>query len=223
VVDLLILLNDRCVEALDVTAAGVMLAAPGGDLQVLASSSAALRAVELFELQAEEGPCVECYRTGEPVIAADLTALDRRWPRFARRAVEAGYRSADSLPMRLRGHTIGALNLFRTALGGLAAPDLTAAQALADVATIAIIQHRTAIDAHILNDQLSEALNSRVIIEQAKGKVSQASGLDVDQAFDRLRHHARNHNLRLTDLCRNIADGALNPTALDPLGPSRRL
>jgi hypothetical protein len=215
VVDLLTLLSDRCVEALGVAAAGVMLAAPGGNLQVIASSNSAMRALELFELQAEEGPCVECFRTGKPIVDANLASPDLRWTRFAREAVEAGFGSADSLPMRLRGQTIGALNLFHSAAGALPLSEVTAAQALADVATIAILQHRTTIDANVLNNQLQEALNSRVIIEQAKGKVSQALGLEMDQAFELLRHYARKHNLKLTDLCRDIASGSLGPTALD--------
>jgi GAF domain-containing protein len=215
VVELLTLLSDRCVETLDVAAAGVMLAAPSGDLQVVASSSTASRSLELFELQSEDGPCVECYRSGIAVSDPDLSTPDRRWPRFARRAAQDGFRSADSLPMRLRGRTIGALNLFRTSVGGLIDGDVTAAQALADVATIAILQHRTAIDAQALNNQLNEALNSRIVIEQAKGKVSEACGLEMDAAFERLRHHARNHNLRLTELCRDIANGSLVPTDLD--------
>jgi GAF domain-containing protein len=221
VVDLLSLLSDRCVQALDVTASGVMLAAPSGALQVVASSSDAMRTLELFQLQADEGPCVDAYRTGEPVVNLDLAAVGGRWPRFAARATAAGFRSVHSLPMRLRGRTLGALNLLRSEEGPLTDADLAAAQALADIATIAIVQHQVVIDAQTLNNQLSAALNSRVVIEQAKGKISEATDTNMDQAFQRLRNHARNHNLRLSDLADRIAQGTISPRSLDALPPAR--
>jgi len=221
VVDLLTLLADRCVEALDVTAAGVMIAAPAGELQVVASSSDAMRALELFQLQSDQGPCVDAYRSGQPVINQDLSANIGRWPRFAPHAIAAGFRSTHSLPMHLQGKTIGALNMFRAGNGTLAPDDVTAAQALADVATIAITQHQATVNTQALNDQLNQALNSRIVIEQAKGKISEAARLDMDQAFQRLRHHARNHNLRLTDLAHDIATGTTQPGTLDPLPPPR--
>ncbi len=217
VVDLLTHLTHRTVEALDVTASGVMLAGPSGGLQVVASSSDAMRILELFELQADQGPCVDCYATGKPVVNIDLTAPDTRWPRFARRAIEAGFQSVHAIPLRLRGRTIGALNMFRADQGTLDDTAVAAAQALADMATIAIIQHRVAADAQALNAQLSQALNTRITIEQAKGKISQAANLDMERAFQRLRKHARNHNVHLSDLAADIADGTIHPGALDEL------
>jgi GAF domain-containing protein len=219
VVELLTLLSDRCVETLDVAAAGVMLATPAGSLQVVASSSDAMRALELFQLQSDEGPCVDCYRTGEPIVNLDLTTVDGRWPAFAPQAVAAGYHSVHSLPMRLRGSTIGALNMFRSGGGALDDDQVAVAQAFADVATIAIIQHRVALDAQQLNEQLNGALNSRIVIEQAKGKISEAAHLDMDRAFQRLRAHARNRNLRLGDLAGRIVEGTVDPGSLDPLRP----
>jgi GAF domain-containing protein len=218
VVDLLIRLTDRTVDALDVAAAGVMLAGPSGALQVVASSSEAMRVLELFELQAREGPCVDCYDDGEPVVNIDLTAANTRWPRFSAQAVAYGFLSVHAIPLRLRGQTIGALNMFRTDQGRLDSEDVTAAQALADIATIAIIQHQVALDAQTLNLQLSQALNSRITIEQAKGKISQAAGLDMDRAFHRLRNHARRNNLHLSRLATDIANGTILPNDLDPLG-----
>ena len=187
VVDLLTLLADRCVEVLDVAAAGVMLAAPSGALHVVASSSEAMRVLELFQLQADQGPCVDCYATGEPVLNVDLAAVDTRWPRFAAQAVAAGFGSVHALPLRLRGRTIGALNMFRADQGTLDASEVSAAQGLADIATIAIIQHQVSVDAQTLNLQLSDALNSRIVIEQAKGRISQAANIDMGRAFQRLR------------------------------------
>jgi GAF domain-containing protein len=214
VVDLLSVLSDRCVEALDVTAAGVMLAAPSGALQVIASSSEAMRTLELFQLQADGGPCVEAYRTGAPVVNHDLAAAGGRWPRFAELATAAGFSTAHSLPMRLRRRTLGALNMLSTEPGPLDDADIVAAQALADIATIAIVQHQVAVDAQTLNNQLSSALNSRVVIEQAKGKISQATDTDMDGAFRLLRDHARNHNLRLADLAEQVAAGTISPYSL---------
>ena len=175
VIDVLTMLSDRCVETLDVSAAGVMLAAPSGELQVVASSSDAMRVLELFQLQANEGPCVDSYRDARAIVNLELSAVDGRWPRFTPRAIVAGFHSVHSLPMRLRGRTIGALNMFRAGTGALDESDVLAAQALADVATIAILQHQTVVNAQILNEQLNQALNSRIIIEQAKGKVSPVS------------------------------------------------
>lgn len=217
VVDLLTHLADRAVEVLDVAAAGVMLAGPSGVLQVVASSSETMRILELFELQADEGPCVDCYTDGQAVVNVDLAA-DTRWRRFAAQAVAYGFQSVHALPLRLRGRTIGALNMFRTDQGTLDGTDVMAAQALADVATIAVIQHEAAVDAQTLNLQLSQALHSRITIEQAKGKISQASGLGMDSAFQRLRNHARNHNLHLSRLAADIADGSIDPGGLDELG-----
>ncbi len=217
VVDLLTHLADRCVEVLDVDASGVMLAAPSGALQVVASSSTAMQVLELYELQADEGPCVDCYATGEGVVNLDLGAASTHWPRFAPQAVAAGFRSVHALPLRLRGRTIGALNMFRTADGSLGESDVIAAQGLADIATIAIIQHQVAVDAQTLNLQLSEALNSRITIEQAKGKISQAANVDMDHAFQRLRAHARNHNQRLSQVAADVAAGTIRPDGIDPL------
>jgi GAF domain-containing protein len=217
VVELLTLLTDRCVEVLDVTAAGLMLVAPDGDLRVIASSSEAMRTLELFELQAEEGPCLDCYRTGRPVVNQNLAMVNGRWPRFAAEALEAGFHSVHALPMRLRGNIIGALNLFRTDPGEMNEADLDMAQAFADVATITILQHRAALEAQDLNEHLNHALNSRIVIEQAKGMVSEREGLNMQQAFTMLRDHARNHNLRLMDVARDVIDGNLAASTLDRL------
>jgi GAF domain-containing protein len=220
VVELLTVLTDRCVEVLDVSAAGVMLVSPGGDLRVMASSSEAMRVLELFELQAEEGPCPDCYRTGGPIVNTKLEAVAGRWPQFAPRALEAGFRSAHALPMHLRGLTLGALNLFRADEGGLTESDVVAAQAFADVATIAILQYRAAADAKLLNQQLHDAFNTRIVIEQAKGVVAERAGLGMEEAFSRLRSYARNHNLRLVDLSQRVVDGTLGDASLEVLRSS---
>jgi len=215
VIDVLTVLADRCVLAIDVDAAGVMLASPGGELQFVASSSEAMRVLELFQIQANEGPCVDCFRDGHAIINSSLNDSHGRWPHFTPRALEEGFRSVHCLPMRLRGRTIGALNLFRSLQGPLEDDDVVVAQGLADVATIAILQHRSSLDADALNDQLSVALNSRIIIEQAKGIVSQSESCDMDEAFARLRAQARNHNQGLTEIAVRVVEGTLLPADLD--------
>jgi GAF domain-containing protein len=215
VVDLLMLLADRCVEVLDVQAAGIMLATPDGQLRVMASSSEAMRVLELFEIQAQEGPCFDCYHTGRAVVNQDLDAGNGRWPQFAAEALGAGFHSAHALPMRLRGSVVGALNLFRSGVGELGPADIELAQAFADVATIAILQHRAALEAQLLAQQLTHALNSRVMLEQAKGMIAERLNLDMERSFATLRNHARNHNLRLGDVAQSVIDGSLPASGLD--------
>jgi GAF domain-containing protein len=220
VVELLTLLADRCVEVLDVGAAGLMLAGPDGDLRVMASSSEAMRALELFELQSKEGPCLDCYRSGQAVLNQDLATVKDRWPRFAPEALVADFCSVHALPMRLRGTVIGALNLFHTEVGEMHEADIDAAQALADIATIAILQQRATLEAQVVNQLRQHALNSRIVIEQAKGMVAEREGLDMEQAFTALRNHARNHNLRLVVLAEDVIGGHLAPSALDRRAPA---
>jgi GAF domain-containing protein len=181
---------------------------------VMASSSEAMRVLELFELQSQEGPCLDCYRTGQPVVNQVLT-LPNSWPQFTVEALAAGFRSVHAFPMRLRGTVIGALNLFHLEPGEMGHADVEAAQALADVATIGILQHRAAREAQILNEQLNGALNSRVVIEQAKGMVAEHEGLNMDEAFSLLRSHARNRNLRLADVARDVISGTLTASELE--------
>ena len=219
VIELLTVLTDGCVDVLDVTATGIMLVAPEGDLRVMASSSEAMRVLELFELQSQEGPCLDSYRTGSAVLNQDLTTADLRWPRFAAEARAAGFRTVHALPMRLRGTVIGALNLFHNEPGTMRKADVAAAQAMADVATIAILQHRATIEAQVINEQLTNALNSRVVIEQAKGMFAERAGVDLEYAFLRLRSYARQHNRRLIDVAQELIDGALPTESLNPLPP----
>jgi GAF domain-containing protein len=215
VVDLLTLLTDRCVAVLDVSTAGLILAV-GGELRLMASSSEAMRVLEVLELQSEEGPCMDCYRTGQPIVNQELGAARGRWPRFTPEALAAGFHSAHALPMRLRGTVIGALNMFRVDEGALEDEDIVAAQALADIATIAILQNRATLQAQVVNEQLSRALNSRIVIEQAKGVLAERGSLDMEHAFARLRGYARTNNRRLVDVAHDVISGALAADTLVP-------
>jgi GAF domain-containing protein len=219
VVDLLTGLADRCVSLLDVSAAGVMLASPSGGLGLVASSSEAMRLLELFELQAEEGPCLDAFRHGERVGQENLQAGAGRWPQFSAAAIRAGFQSAVALPLRLRDVTLGALNLLSATRSPIAEADLIVARAFADLAALSIVQHRASTEAQRLNEQLSGALTSRIVIEQAKGVISERAGVDLAEAFTRLRTHARKTNQRLTDVARAAVDGTLDPRAWAPASP----
>ncbi len=218
VIDLLTTLARRCPEVLDVSAAGLMLANPDGNLCVVASSSEAIRLVELFEVQAQEGPCFDCFRTRLPVLNHHLDATARHWPRFEEFALNAGFRSVHALPMRLRSEVIGALNLFCTDQHHLEEDDAVTAQALADVATISILHHRAFLESQLVNAQLTHALESRIVIEQAKGALAERTGLDLGAAFSRMRNHARHHNLKLADIAHGVLDGTVSIGEIDYSG-----
>jgi GAF domain-containing protein len=213
IIDFLHVLTSRSVELLNVSAAGLLLADPRGELRVVAASSEAARLLELFQLQSDQGPCLDCFRSGRPVAATDLSA-DPRWPQFAAAARQAGFSAVQALPMRLRDQVIGALNLFRDAAGAFDAEVVHVGQALADVATIGLLQERSVRRKDTLNEQLQTALNSRVVIEQAKGKLAERLGIDVNQAFALLRDQARNRNQRLSDLARAFVEGTQSMTVL---------
>ena len=209
VTELLTQLAADCARLLDVSAVGLLLADPGGALHVVAASSERVADLEAFQAQRAQGPCHTCYLVGQPVNVPDLAAAAARWPDFAAVAAKAGVASVHAVPMRLRDDVVGALNLFGSKPGPLQEADLRLAQALADVATIALIQDRAAADKNLVNEQLQDALDSRVVLEQAKGVLSYSSDLDMPGAYAALRQYARDHNLKLTDLSRALVNRAL--------------
>jgi transcriptional regulator with GAF, ATPase, and Fis domain len=205
VVAFLTLLTSRTVELFELSEAGLLIADPLGRVRVAASSSHRMELLERFEIQHDEGPCLDSLRAGELVRCPDLKKALERWPAFAPEAAARGYGSVYALPLRLRTQVIGALSLLREECGELDASDLVAAQALADVATIAILQQRAASEQRILAEQLQYALDSRITIEQAKGVIAEHASLDMDEAFNALRQYARDHNKRLVDIARAVA------------------
>jgi transcriptional regulator with GAF, ATPase, and Fis domain len=219
VIDFLYTLATRSVELLDADAAGIMLADPHGGLHVMASSTEEARLLELYELQNNEGPCLDCYRSGRPVARDDLPAMRTAWPAFTEELQALGFHAAQALPMRLRDRTIGALNLFRLEPGRLTETDLEIGQAMADVATVGLIQERAIAASELLATQLQTALHSRVQIEQAKGVLAERTRLPMDQAFRLMRDYARSHNRRLSDVAAQITNGLLDDTIL---GDGRR-
>ena len=202
-------LTDRCVDLLEVDAAGLLLADSRGALRLIAASTEQARVVELFQIQNDEGPCLDCYRSGKPVIVSDIRAdsATARWPQFAAAAREMGFAGVHAIPMRLRDQVIGTLNLFRTAPDGLTPAVVVAATALVDVATIGILQERALREQEVVTGQLQVALNSRVIIEQAKGVLAERLRVTPDEAFVLLRRYARDHNHPLTELSGDVIRG----------------
>jgi hypothetical protein len=221
VIDFLHLLATRCTELLNVSAAGVLLADPSGQLRVMAASSEQVRLLELFQLQNDQGPCLECFRSGRPVRVVGLSAVEARWPLFADQVRERGFGAVQALPMRLRREVIGALNLFG-ASPGLDTVDTQVAQALADVATIGLLQHRAQRQSDTVVTQLQTALNSRVLIEQARGVVAERLGVDMDRAFGLLRENARANHRHLTDLAAAVVGGESLGRLGDPPGRGDR-
>jgi transcriptional regulator with GAF, ATPase, and Fis domain len=210
VIDFLHTLATRSVELLGANAAGIMLTDQHGDLRVMASSSEEARLLELYELQKNEGPCLDCFRTGLPVTRDDMPAMRSAWPAFTPRLQELGFHSAQALPMRLRDETIGALNLFRFEPGSLSEADLGIGQAMAHVATVGLLQERAIAARELVATQLQTALTSRVLLEQAKGVLAERTGLSMDQTFQLMRAYARGNNRRLTDVAAQVIDGSID-------------
>ena len=206
--DVAVMLCHQCVDDAHVDVAGVMLPTTSGDLQLAASTSELPRILELFELQLREGPSAQCFQDG-PITNYLFSANDEKWPQLAARAVEQGFSTMHCLPMRLNGQTVGVLNCFASNERWLGDHDESLVQNMADIATIAICESQLALQAKKLNLQLSYALESRVIIEQAKGVVSQSTNGSIEEAFRQLRLYARNHNLGLTPVANSICAGSL--------------
>jgi transcriptional regulator with GAF, ATPase, and Fis domain len=209
VVDLLQTLVENCHTLFDISAAGILLADEGGELHVVASTSEASRLVEMMQLSAQAGPCVECYHTGRVVSLPNIDDIPVAWVRFRDSARAEGFSAVYAIPLRLRQTTIGALNLLRDTPGELRQQDVRAAQALADVATIGILHERTVRESQTVRDQLSAALNSRVVIEQAKGVIAYTHGIPMDEAFVFLRTYARSNRLMLSEVAERLVDRTL--------------
>lgn len=216
VVELLADLTAECSRMLDITSAGLLLADRSGILHVVAASSESARAVELFQLQRDEGPCLECYSSGEPVTVEDLSDHSQRWPNFAAAATDAGLASVNAVPLKIHGTPIGAMGLFGTQRGSIPSEDLRLAQGLADVATVAVVNSRDYSDSASLAEQLQTALNSRVVIEQAKGFLAQVGGIEPGEAFEVLRKFARDRGQRLSLVAAAVVTRSLS--AADVLG-----
>jgi GAF domain-containing protein len=222
VVDLLHTLVEQCTEILDTTAGGLMLVDSEGQLQLMTSTSEAADLVEVMQIAASDGPCIECFTTGAAVSVPDIESTNGKWPAFQKAALESGFRSAHATPLKLRGRVIGTMNLFGTKPAPLSDRDAAVAQALSDVATIGILQERLVREGNIVAEQLHAALDSRIVIEQAKGMVAHSLSVDMDQAFGVLRAHARNNNLTIRFVAEEVSNRRLsvkrrsNAIVIDP-------
>jgi GAF domain/ANTAR domain len=203
VVDMLTQLTERCADLLDVAAAGFLLADPLQQLRLLAATSEEARELELFQLQADEGPCVDCFTTGQPVSIADLSQERQRWPRFVPAAIDAGFASVHAVPMRAAGIVLGALGLFGTRPGALTDADLLVGQTLTHIACVAILQEHPPTPSTIV-PLLRAALTHRVVVEQAKGFLRESLGVSVEEAFQLLRGYSRTHGRHLTEVARRL-------------------
>ncbi len=222
IIDFLHFLAARCVELLDVAAAGIMLADQDDSLMTVAASDERARLLEIFEVQADEGPCRDCYRLGAAVVNVDLAGAGDRWPLFTPRAIGAGFTRATALPLRLRSHVIGSLHLFHTDTGRLGGAELRLAQALADAAAIGIVHERAVRRGEIVAGQLQRALTSRIAIEQAKGVLAERLQISTDRAFGLLRDGARARNRLLSELAGDVVSGSVGATEfLQQVAPMR--
>jgi GAF domain-containing protein len=203
-IDFLHNLTERCVQLLDVDAAGILLVDQRGTLNLVAASTDQARLLELFQLQNEEGPCLDCYHSGQSVACADLGAAPQRWPRFAAAAREQGFTAVHAVPMRLRDQILGALNLFRSTPTAIPAQATAIAQSFANVATISILQTRALHHSEMVTEQLQAALNSRILLEQAKGILAERRHISLTEAFTLMRTYARNHNRPLSQIAKAV-------------------
>lgn len=219
VIEFLQLLADRVAGLVDASTVGLLLADQRGRLQFMAASDENTRLLELFQLQNHDGPCLDAFNTARPVVNVDLRSAGGRWAHFAPRATASGFRSVHAFPLRLRGDVIGAMNVFGSTIGALEDSDVQIVQALADVAAIGLLQERTISRGEILTEQLQGALNSRVIIEQAKGAIAQAHNISVDAAFELIRTYARRTKRRLSDVARLIVTDRRSLLDLPPTRP----
>ena len=225
-VELLQTLVEACVDLLDTDAGGLLLADTNGDLQLMVSSVEDVALLEVVQLGAEAGPCWDCFTSGAPVTVADIEREGGAWPAFQQAALQQGYRSVHATPMRLRGQVVGTMNLFHSRPGALGERDVALAQSLTDAATIAILQERGTRQLRTLSTQLQTALDSRVVIEQAKGLVAQQLGVSLDEAFALLRSRARSTSTSLQSVAaavtaRHLVITGVTPSA-GPRGPSPR-
>lgn len=217
IVELLTDLTERCTQLLDISAAGLLLADPHRHLHLMAATSRQSRELELFQLQSDEGPCLDCFASGEPISIADLATEHKRWPQFAPAAADAGFVSVHAVPMRAAGTALGALGLFGSNAGDLDDADLLVAQSLAHIASVAILQEHSPTPISVPS-KLHNATTNQIVVEQAKGYLREHFDIPIAHAFALLRRHAHAHGVHLTDVARHlISDPDARPGILDAM------
>ena len=221
VVDLLHVLVEQCIDILGTDAGGLMLVDGNGQLQLMTSSSEAADFVEVMQLGADSGPCIDCFTSGRAVSVPDIEAT-QQWPEFTRAAVQGGFHSAHAVPLKLRGQIIGTMNLFAHEPGALSARDAAVAQALADVATIGILQERISRESTILAEQLHRALDTRIVVEQAKGMIAHTLTIRIDDAFALIRNYARSHHLTILAVAEGVSERSISADLLVAASPATK-
>ncbi len=219
VIEVLTVLTSRSVELLEAAAAGILLVDTTGQLRVIGASTEQVGLLELFQIQNDQGPCLDCFHSGSVVSEANLGA-STLWPQFAEECVRAGFPSVCAVPLRLKDLILGCLNLFMSEPVQLSEGEILLAQALADVACIAIVQDQATREAAVREGHLQHALSSRIVIEQAKGMIAERGGLDMDESFARLRAFARSSNRGLTEVAEALVGGTIG---LDTVVSGRRV
>jgi GAF domain-containing protein len=209
VIEVLTVLTSRSVELLQASAAGILLADTDGQLRVIGASTEEVGLLELFQIQNDQGPCLDCFHTGRVVSNDDMSSASN-WPQFAAESLRSGFPAVCAVPLRLKDLILGCLNLFMSEPVGLSDSEIALAQALADVASIAIVQDMATREAAIREGHLQHALNSRIVIEQAKGMIAERAHVDMDDAFARMRAYARNNNRGLTDIAEGLVAGTVS-------------
>jgi GAF domain-containing protein len=218
IVDVLHVLVEQCTEVLDADGGGLMLVNSNGQLQLMTSTSDSADFVEVMQLNADSGPCIDCFTSGAELSVPNIQSSGGRWPAFQKSAMQKGFHSAHATPMRLHGQIIGTMNIFRSKRGALSERDASVAQALTDIATIGILHERVVREGAILAEQLHNALDSRIFIEQAKGMIAHSRSLTMDDAFTVLRSHARNNNLTIRSVAEGISTRAISVQSIIPAG-----
>lgn len=222
IVDMLHTLVEQCTLILDTSQGGLMLVDGRGELQLMTSTSQGADFVEVMQLNSAAGPCIECFTTGTAVSVPNINDTGDKWPDFTSGALQRGFLSAHATPMRLRGHVIGTMNLFSTKRGALSERDASLAQALTDVATIGILQQRVITETNMLAEQLHRALDSRVLIEQAKGMVAHSLNVSMDDAFTALRNYSRERSVSLRSVAEGISDRTISVSVIAPRPAAHR-
>ena len=207
--DVLYRLNDTATDILEADGAGIMLMDGAGELQFVTATDSRTAQVEQLQDALGDGPCYQAFRTSKRTLVEDLAAVDA-WDDLPERAMELGFGSIAGLPLRAHGQTIGALNVYRNQTGKWSDEHVEAAELLADIVSGYILSAQRLEATRALADQLQIALDSRVIIEQAKGALSVRLGTDVQAAFDLLRRYARGRNLHLHDVAHRVVHEGLD-------------
>ena len=208
-VGLLTLLSSRVMQVTGSHDVGVLLADERG-ARILTASTPRTQSVTRFQAVHAEGPLHDCWRDARPVLAPTLVDHRARWPRFVMHALEAGFTSVLAVPLQDDGHVVGALNLFTSHRVPLSEEACDTVAALAELTTLALLQHRELLNAEVQLVQLRFALQSRIVIEQAKGIIAAQSGATIDASFALLRSYSRDHNRRLREVAREVIEGAVH-------------